>query len=480
MASDGIKRVPKQKEQELDFLVIDWNEEMVQQMMNEGTRTWESRYLVRDLIPRGGVGTIFADAETGKSLFLLENIISLLTGTAVMGNILTGPCEKVLWVDSDMGQEGFEQRLRTMVDGRNIDNAALRNLSSAHPTNLHLDTEMGARAFKKLVRSCQPDLIVLDAFSDFLSESPSKQEPVTEALGAIKDAANNHVDKPCTVMIIGHTRKSDGSYYGSEKNISGVDFAWLAEKETTGNADHNRVSVKQIKDRHGELMQGLVFEIRGGEELDDGTMDPLRCEFVRYKQDTFSEVQRSRVLSAMHYAIEQEDENNDITVAGYVEDTGEQYSHMTLRRTWQRALDAGFLRHTNTIEYGTHVFAITDLGRNWYQREAREVRGGEGDLEVQETEEGTLEVQVNDPMGPVIRDNDGIPRQREQRPIPESQRPPWISREEAIEHADLCANCNRPGHTADRCHRLPRREPESRPPIEVMEELARLREREEV
>ena len=144
---------PSDHDKLLDSL-INWQEFWKQDFPPED-------WLIKPIIPRNQLVTIFAPGGTGKSLLALYIAAGIATGRNMFGE--DNKPISVLYMDYEMQQAQLFERLTAMGYNKDIDLANLHYASL--PPIGSLDTSEGAKQICDLARAVQAKLVIIDTFS---------------------------------------------------------------------------------------------------------------------------------------------------------------------------------------------------------------------------------------------------------------------------------------------------------------------------
>lgn len=317
-------------------------------------------WLVERFIPRGELGTLFADSGTGKTMLFLDVVISCLTGTRCMDRLESEHIGAALWLNQDMGEGKWRERVRRIFSAKDPGHDDVSPLYAYHDEGIQLDTGEGRKTFKGLLSDHEPDLVVLDSLQQHMKGDPSKLEDVRDMMASVRNGMETN---PCTVVFIAHTNR-EGDYYGSQANEADVDFTWQAERRGQVGAGPDNVVVTKRKARNVQPMTGFEFYIR---------QETLESEWLRPLKDKFTVKERMDVFAALDFAhaVEQDEDEDEIKVASFIREMADQMGKSRARKTFDTlAKEAGLLRLCpRRGERGAHIYEVTKEGREWYENE---------------------------------------------------------------------------------------------------------------
>lgn len=137
----------------------------------------EPEWLVQHYVPKSGMVLLCGEAEKGKTWVALDLAIELTRGGKWLGQFATAK-SKVLYIDEEKPKAFFKKRLRLLSNGKNYV-CPKGSLSFSFQKGMKLDRERGIKLFTSLLEKHQPDVVILDAFADFLT---GKENDVTDIL----------------------------------------------------------------------------------------------------------------------------------------------------------------------------------------------------------------------------------------------------------------------------------------------------------
>jgi hypothetical protein len=137
----------------------------------------EPEWIVENYIPKSGMVLLCGEAEKGKTWVALDLAIELTRGGKWLGQFATTK-SKVLYIDEEKPKAFFKKRLRLLSNGKNY-LAPKGSLSFSFQKGMKLDRDRGIKLFISLLEKHQPDVVILDAFADFLT---GKENDVTDIL----------------------------------------------------------------------------------------------------------------------------------------------------------------------------------------------------------------------------------------------------------------------------------------------------------
>lgn len=229
-----------------------------------------SDWLVQPIIASGRLHSITSAPKIGKSLVALHVAACAATGRRVLG-IMPERKLRVLYLDQEMGPADLQERLVDMGFSAEDDFSELHYFQLT--PLLPLDTAPGAAQLVQLVRSVQPDLVVIDTLARVVE-------------GDENDAATYHdlyrlAFQPIramgvAVLRLDHAGHENARARGSSAKASDVDVAWFLERLEFGlrlKATHRRLGwVPEVVDLT-QLDDPLCFDLLSGTGWPAGTAE---------------------------------------------------------------------------------------------------------------------------------------------------------------------------------------------------------------
>jgi hypothetical protein len=195
-------------------------------------------WLIKPIIPRNQLVTIFAPGGTGKSLLALYIAAGISTGRNMFGE--DNEPISVLYMDYEMQQAQLYERLTAMGYSKDI------NLTNLHYASLppigSLDTSEGAKQICDLARAVQARLVIIDTFSRAVEGAENDADTVRNFY---RWTAINLKAEHRSLLRIDHSGKDlkKGARGTSAKNDD-VDLVWQMTR--TG----DNIKLNPTKKRH--------------------------------------------------------------------------------------------------------------------------------------------------------------------------------------------------------------------------------------
>src|SRR5690606_2944952 len=171
----------------------------------------QARWWVRDFLPRGVTGILFAPPNTGKSFMAIDLACGVATGSTAWACPV--PRGRVLYLAGE-GHAGLPVRRRAWEQHHRRDAGDALELRKMR---LVLSSEESVAEDVELVRSFKADVIIVDtllrAMQGFTLENPNEASLAIARLDMIREAAGDDA----TLLVLHHPAKSNpdvpaGSY----------------------------------------------------------------------------------------------------------------------------------------------------------------------------------------------------------------------------------------------------------------------------
>jgi RecA-family ATPase len=263
LLQQGTALIPVEQPSDHDKLLdslINWQEFWKQDFPPED-------WLIKPIIPRNQLVTIFAPGGTGKSLLALYIAAGIATGRNMFGE--DNQPISVLYMDYEMQQAQLYERLTAMGYNKDI------NLTNLHYASLppigSLDTSEGAKQICDLARAVQAKLVIIDTFSRAVEGAENDADTVRNFY---RWTAINLKAEFRSLLRIDHSGKDlkKGARGTSAKNDD-VDLVWQMTKVEGQlvllRQKHRHTWIPErinltIHDQHRMFTQ----DVKGGERLD--------------------------------------------------------------------------------------------------------------------------------------------------------------------------------------------------------------------
>jgi hypothetical protein len=250
LLQQGTALIPVEQPSDHDKLLdslINWQEFWKQDFPPED-------WLIKPIIPRNQLVTIFAPGGTGKSLLALYLAAGIATGRNMFGE--DNQPISVLYMDYEMQQAQLYERLTAMGYNKDI------NLTNLHYASLppigSLDTSEGAKQICDLARAVQAKLVIIDTFSRAVEGAENDADTVRNFY---RWTAINLKAEFRSLLRIDHSGKDlkKGARGTSAKNDD-VDLVWQMTR--TGDT----VRLNPTKKRH-TWITAIDLQVRKSDEM---------------------------------------------------------------------------------------------------------------------------------------------------------------------------------------------------------------------
>jgi hypothetical protein len=242
LLQQGKALLPVEQPNITDNILINWQTFWTQDFPAED-------WLIKPIIPRNQLVSIFAPGGTGKSLLALYLAAGLATGRNMFGE--DNQPISVLYMDYEMQQAQLYERLTAMGYNNKSDLEQLHYASL--PPIGSLDTPEGAKQICDLARQCQAQLVIIDTFSRAVEGAENDADTVRNFY---RWTAVNLKAEHRSLLRIDHAGKelSKGARGTSAKNDD-VDLVWQMTRTD------NTMTLKSLKKRHTWIQDKVLFQI---------------------------------------------------------------------------------------------------------------------------------------------------------------------------------------------------------------------------
>lgn len=198
----------------------------------------EREWVIPDLLPAGGSGTIYAPGGVGKSLLALDWSVGLVTGGMVNGQRVAA--RTVLYIDLEQDRALVRERLESLGVDQATDLCRLHySLLGDWPP---LDTAVGGRELLSEAQRLGADLVVIDTASRVISTEENSADTWL--------AFNRHTGRPLkrhghALLRLDHAGKDPAKgQRGSSAKEQDVDQVYKLEP-----VSESRVNLRRMKNR---------------------------------------------------------------------------------------------------------------------------------------------------------------------------------------------------------------------------------------
>lgn len=214
----------------------------------------ETKWLINDLLVKGGTTIIGGDSGAGKSLLSLNLSMHLVNGKTIFDSF---ECEKVnvLYIDEENIPNTIKTRITQLSKTRDI-KENLENLHFSIMEDIKLDTAQGKRTlgkekFLNLMNQYKPQVCVIDSLVRFFCGDENSSNDVKEIFDTLKFCTKNF---GTSFIILHHTTKMNGGTSRKHTLRGSGDLSAFADIVLILNkiSNTNLVGIYQEKNRHQE------------------------------------------------------------------------------------------------------------------------------------------------------------------------------------------------------------------------------------
>jgi hypothetical protein len=291
LLQQGKALIPVEQPTITDNILINWQNFWTQDFPAED-------WLIKPIIPRNQLVSIFAPGGTGKSLLALYIAAGVATGRNMFSD--DNQPISVLYMDYEMQQAQLYERLTAMGYSDKTD-LSLLHYASLPPIG-SLDTPEGAKQICDLARQCQAELVIIDTFSRAVEGAENDADTVRNFY---RWTAINLKAERRSLLRIDHAGKElkKGARGTSAKNDD-VDLVWQMTR--TGNT----MTLQSLKKRHTWIEEKVLFEINTTTDMftssTKGTDMDNKCRAFHAIHKVPMELPGSKVLELYGKAMKEE------------------------------------------------------------------------------------------------------------------------------------------------------------------------------
>jgi archaellum biogenesis ATPase FlaH len=257
--------------------------------------------MIKGWVEKGGIGMVYGESSSGKSLFTLDWSYCVATGRNWHGFKVRKPA-KVMYIAGE-GSRGFKMRLTALNQkyGAEIKD----NLCFSRQSFNFLDKKT-AQTIIDEVEAMQeiPELIFVDTLHRNMIGDENKAEDMGQFLSSIEILVKKY---NCAIVIVHHSGIADKNRArGSSATQAGMDFVFCVTK---GNDFEATITCVKMKD--ADKPQPLKFlinkiELQGDEWLDDDDNTRATGVYLVYQGiDTEKEQKLSKAHQTAFDALKQ-------------------------------------------------------------------------------------------------------------------------------------------------------------------------------
>ncbi len=185
-------------------------------------------WIIEDLIASETINMLVGDGGTKKTFISLWMAVCISNGLDFLG--FKSKKSKVLYIDEEMGESFFLQRIRACEEGAQTQAKNPMLISSCFGFNLTRNADI--QELEDLISENGVDLVILDAFSSMMGDSDENLSKDTSPFFLnLRQICKN---EKCAFLIIHHTNKTN-SYRGSTDIKSKVDLLLQINSKSSSN-----------------------------------------------------------------------------------------------------------------------------------------------------------------------------------------------------------------------------------------------------
>lgn len=236
-----------------------------------------------------------APAKAGKTLLQINLAIAVARGESFLGRFKTHS-GKVLIIQTEVAARNFQSRLQQVTDTNIKD---IKDMIFISSDRVKLDTAEGLKKLEKIIKICNPALIILDPFYTLHDSDEDRSSEIAPVLTSLREVI---IKTNTTCLLIHHQGKGVANnnqvghkHRGSSSLADVPDGSWSLNKSQ----DNKKATLSfELRNHQSPLPMRLTL----GEDLrwrSDGFTDPestiLTVQIVKQELETLGEV-TSKVL----------------------------------------------------------------------------------------------------------------------------------------------------------------------------------------
>lgn len=228
-------------------------------------------WIVKNWIPRAGLGIVYGESGAGKSFVLLDLAMHIAMGKKWNGQRVRQG--RVIYVCAE-GQAGFRNRIRAYCQQHGIDPATVPIGVIADVPNLLLqDHQLLAERINEWGGA---DVVIIDTLAQ---TTPGSNENSSEDMGkALAHCRMLHATTGAMVLLVHHAGKD---LTRGARGWSGIKAAADCELEVTRDGDNRQLRVSKQKDgEDGLSLHFILSEVALGYDPDGDPITSCVVEFV--------------------------------------------------------------------------------------------------------------------------------------------------------------------------------------------------------
>jgi len=246
-------------------------------------------YLVDKIIPKSMLLYLYGPAGSFKTFFLLYVAMLGLKGENVFEYEVEKPF-KTLWIDEENRDIGMKEKIRKLQATLNVDKTEMDKNKMTICSGINILKVSDIEEIDKMCTIHKPDLLVFDSVAKVFHADERDEAHVKFIFQRLNPLIVKH---GVTIVLIHHTRKQQQgqTHYGME-DLSG-------SREFSAHADgmlclqsykRNEFKLKQTKNRYGELIEPINFEI----ESDD---DSIEINYLGLASENIEKHKKSNICA---------------------------------------------------------------------------------------------------------------------------------------------------------------------------------------
>lgn len=255
-------------------------------------------YLVDKIIPKAMFLYMYGPPGSFKTNFLLYVSLLGLKGQDVFNYEVKAPF-KTLWIDEENRDIGMKEKLRKFQSTVKVSEEDLAKNNFIICQGINILSEVDLKNIEKIIEKEKPNLLVIDSIAKVFRADERDEGHVKFIFQKLNPIIVKH---GVTIILIHHTRKKQqGQSHYSMEDLSG-------SREFGAHADgmlcleayrRNEFKLQQTKNRYGELMEPINFEIESDE-------DSIGIHYIGLASENIEKHKKSTVCSHL--------------ITGYMED----------------------------------------------------------------------------------------------------------------------------------------------------------------
>ena len=169
----------------------------------------ENTIIGGDLLDVGGLMLVVGPTSVGKSYFLLQLAMSLVTGTAICGQWAVSRPFSVYLVQAEIGRRRFQQRVGKLW--ANFQSVAAAPLWLESPYDLKLDSADGLRAVEAEIIQREVEILIIDPLRPFHAGNENDSQEMQRLFDSFLRLQFKH---NVAIVFSHHDRKPSADNFG--------------------------------------------------------------------------------------------------------------------------------------------------------------------------------------------------------------------------------------------------------------------------